>query len=43
MARPYPIRRRVSKSRSSRSFRRGTRRTARMNLRNAPMRGGWRL
>lgn len=33
----------VSKSRSARSFRGNVGRTHHVNLRNAPMRGGWRL
>ena len=33
----------VSKSSSARRFRSQTRRTKAPNMRNAPMRGGWRL
>lgn len=33
----------VNKARSARSFRKNVSRTAAMNVRGVPMRGGWRL
>lgn len=37
------FRRRVNKSKSASKFRKQSRRTAAANVRNMPMRGGWRL
>lgn len=36
-------RRSVNKARAARGFRHDSGRTAALNMRNAPMRGGWRL